>query len=665
MNRFVLRLLGGFELRTADTGSPIDLRSKKARALLTYLALAPASPVSRERLAALLWPESSEAQARASLRQALATLRRALGDAEGMWLQTSAQGVSLCGADIDVVQLQALVTAGDEGSETRAAELSVGPLLDGFDPGSEAFEDWMLHERMRVNELLTKALGQRLDAARQRGDLDAVSEAGRRLVAIAPHREDVHRSLMRAYMDAGQWNEGLKQYAECETRLRDELGVEPQAETVALRDELSHRRNIAERHAPNPSVRGVSDTTVRRRLPFVPSRDEGKPALVVLPFQNLMTDGDDYLSDGITEDIITELSRFAGLFVISRNSSFAYKGQTPAVAEIGRELRVQYILKGTIRRSGKRVRLAAQLLTAASGHHIWAQRYDRELVEVFELQDELSRAVVGVLPGRVEDYEAQKIARYAHEDMAAYELLLAAKIHHHRCTRQDCQHALALLDRVIELAPGYAAPFAWKACLYGQALAHGFMPGPEQLFRSARECVERALELDPNEVEGHRVQAEIAIHMGQLDVAERHNARALAFNPNDPRLVAQQGELLTWLGKAGEGAACVKRAMRLDPYGASSWSHLLGRALLQLGQYEEAIEAYETCAYPRSGHHVDMAACHVALGSNAEAARHVARALELTPSLSARSYGDKLRYGDEVARDRHRALVGATTLPRA
>jgi adenylate cyclase len=281
--------------------------------------------------------------------------------------------------------------------------------------------------------------------------------------------------------------------------------------------------------------------------PTPPSaRHEGKPSIAVLPFDTLGDEPEQsYFADGMTEDIITELSRFPELFVIARNSSFSYRASSSTPHDAWAALGVQYVVRGSVRKAGGRVRLAVQLIEAESGKHVWAERYDRELADVFALQDELTRGIVGVLPGRIESHESRKVARKPPQDMAAYELLLAGKIHHHRFTKEDCAKALELLDRAIALDPAYAAAHAWKACVLGQALGRGFLPEPKALFEGAVEAVGTALRLDENEVEAHRIQAEIDIEAKRLGQAERNNGRALSLNPNDPRLVAQTGELLT------------------------------------------------------------------------------------------------------------------------
>ncbi len=657
-----LTLLGGFELRLGD-GARLELSSKKAKALLACLALSLGRPLSRGKIAALLWPLSAEDQARTSLRQTLAVLRRVLGEPSDRMMISSAEGLSLdpTAVTVDVIAFEACLAEGGRAHLAQAVEIYRGQMLDGLDVRADPFEEWLRDERARLSALAAGAIEQLMALREDEGEPEAALLLARRLLSLDPLREDAHRAAMRLLQGQKRWNEALKQYGDCAECLGSELGLEPQEETQALYREILRQRDALEQHQRDrsPSRRR---TRAAGRATF--PHDEGKPSIAVLPFDNLSGDPDQSnFTDGITEDIITELSRCPQLFVIARNTTFTYKDRAVTIQEVHGDLGVGYVVEGSVRRAGRRVRVSAQLIEAASGKHVWAERYDRELTDIFDLQDELTRGIVALLPGRVESFEARRIARRPPEDMAAYELLLAGKIHHHRFTKQDNLEALDLMDRAIALDPGYAAAWAWKACLLGQALGRGFLPDPKALFKGALAAVEKALSLDQNEVEGHRILGEISMETHDLAKAQRHNERALALNPNDPRLAAQKGELATWLGDAEAGAGWVREAMRLDPYSAPVWAHLLGRALMHLGRYDEAIEAYGKSDFPRFGTHADMAGCYGLLGMKDEAGGQVARTLELKPGFSRAGYLLKLPYAHQQDRDRHGELLGAAPLP--
>jgi adenylate cyclase len=376
-----------------------------------------------------------------------------------------------------------------------------------------------------------------------------------------------------------------------------------------------------------------------------------KPSIAVLPFDNMSGDPEqEYFADGITEDIITELSRFADLFVIARNSAFTYKGRAVKVQDVGRDLGVHYVAEGSVRKAGNRVRVSVQLIDASVGTHLWAERYDRELVDIFDLQDELTQAIVATLHGRVGSAEEDRLRRKPPQDMAAFDYLLAGRIHHHRVTEEDNAEALRLLNKAIELDPRFAQAYAWKACTLGQALQFGFGDNPEKLETEAVAAVNKALSLDENNVECHRLLCEVYMERRSLDRAAVHNGRALALNPNDPRIVAQKGELLTWLGESKEGVDWIKKAVRLDPHGAHARAPLLGCALYGARQYSEAAEAYRQITSPRYGHLANLAACYAQAGRHAAAEEQAAAVLHIKADFTIDGYLQSLAYQETTDR---------------
>ncbi|MEX0815775.1 MAG: adenylate/guanylate cyclase domain-containing protein, partial [Dongiaceae bacterium] len=324
-----------------------------------------------------------------------------------------------------------------------------------------------------------------------------------------------------------------------------------------------------------------------------------KPSIAVLPFANMSGDPEqEFFADGLTEDILTELSRFRELFVISRTSSARYKGQAADIQKAAQELGVQYVVEGSVRRAGNRVRVTVQLIDAETDRHIWAERYDRELADIFAIQDEVTSSIVATLPGRVEAASRERAARKPTSNMAAYECVLAGKLLHHRSTKADNAEALELLDRAIALDPTYAHAHAWKACVLGQAWVHGFLPDRKETERRIVESLQTALALDDNDSDVHRIFAAVHLNYDDHEKAMYHQERALSLNPNDDLIVVQQGEILTWLGRPEEGIDWIKKAMRLNPYHPQRfWSHL-GRAYFVARRYYESVEAFKRISVP-------------------------------------------------------------------
>jgi adenylate cyclase len=271
-----------------------------------------------------------------------------------------------------------------------------------------------------------------------------------------------------------------------------------------------------------------------------------KPSIAVLPLVNMSGDPEqEFFADGLTEDIITELSRFRDLLVISRNSTFVYKGKPVKVQEVAREFGVEYVLEGSVRKSGGRIRVTVQLIDAETDRHIWAERYDRELEDIFAIQDEMTRAIAATLPGRVEAATHDRAKRKPTDNMAAYECVLTAKVLHHRSVREDNAAAQCLLERAIALDPNYAHAHAWKGCVLGQAWTYGWCEDRQAIFSQVEAELEVALALDDNDSDVHRILAALSLNREEHDRAAYHQERALALNPNYDLVVVQQGELLT------------------------------------------------------------------------------------------------------------------------
>ena len=389
-----------------------------------------------------------------------------------------------------------------------------------------------------------------------------------------------------------------------------------------------------------------------------------KPSIAVLPFDNMSDEMDqEYFADGLTEDIITELSRFQTFFVIARHSTFVYKGKAVKVQDVGRELGVHYVVEGSVRKAGDRMRVVVQLIEAASGNHIWAERYDHDLTDIFDLQDEVTRSIVAAIPGRLESADLNRIKRKRPEDMAVYDYVLRGKMHHHRITKDDNAEALRLLDKAIEMDPEFAEAYAWKACTLGQALGRGFGDNKEEIFAQNVEAVEKALSLDENNFECHWIMCEVRMMVDRLEDAELHHQRAFDLNSNDPRVVAQRSELLTWLGRPLEGADWARQAMRLDPYNAAGRAHLLGRALYLARSYEDAIEAFRQVRVPSFKHHAEIAACHAQLGSDEKASLHAGKVLSLKPDFSIADHVQGLPFKESRDRDQYRDGLRKAGLP--
>ena len=322
------------------------------------------------------------------------------------------------------------------------------------------------------------------------------------------------------------------------------------------------------------------------------------PSIAVLPFTNMSGDAEqEYFSDGISEDIITDLSKIAGLTVVARNSSFAYKGQTPDIRTVGRELGVGHVLEGSIRRAGNRVRITAQLIDATDGTHLWAERYDRDLTDIFAVQDEVTLQIVGALRCTLQPSERKLIAGSRTTSIAAHDAFLRGKqlqadlsaVTTDRSTA--FQRVLDTYAEAIRLDSGYAAPHAMLALAYIFEYTNHWTTIRDPLGLAAHQ-VALAIQIDPDDVHGHIASSVVHIFTGDIDAVKRAAERALELAPNNAMAMGARGNAEVMLGNAAAAIPWLQRAIRLDAGFAGQGLHFLGTAYLLTGQYEAAAATY-------------------------------------------------------------------------
>jgi adenylate cyclase len=354
-----------------------------------------------------------------------------------------------------------------------------------------------------------------------------------------------------------------------------------------------------------------------------------KPSVAVLPFANMSDDTEQqYFSDGITEDIITELSRFRSLFVIARNSSFQYRDKTTDVRRVARELGVQYVVEGSIRRAGERLRITAQLIDAKTGDHVWAERYDREMQDIFAVQDEMARTIAATLEGRVAASAAANVKRKPTRDWKAYDYFLQGR---NRDAQYDFANAESFYARAVELDPTYGHAHAFRAI---ELAVMNWAHQEPELLRRAQACAELALSLDTHDAWSHLAVGYVAMQQGKFDLAGVHLERAVALNPNDVLIAADHAEYLVRTGRLDEALQRLDAAMKRDPFPASWIWEVRFFALFHLKRYNEAVAALSNMANLHDWHHAFFAAAYAHANRMDDAHAAVVRYLEATSNAS-------------------------------
>jgi TolB-like protein/DNA-binding SARP family transcriptional activator/Flp pilus assembly protein TadD len=598
-----LTLFGSFGVRSPDNGA-IESLGQKERALLAFLALSPGKGHSRETLASLLWGDRGDLQARDSLKHALTRLRRSLQHAASPPIITDRQSVRLDPAAVttDVAAFERLLREGTPEAVEKALELYRGDLLEGISVRDSSFEEWLRAQRQRLRQLLEETLAKLLALAIAAHEGERATRTTRRLLSLDPLHEAASRALMQAHAASGETVQALKLYEGLRDRLERELRVTPEPETTRLYEAIRQRRT--EQGAPKQ----IADTGAKPEpLPFpIPGSDAttspplpDKPSIAVLPFKNLSGDPEQqYFSDGITEDILLELSRFRSLFIIARNSSFAFDSKSLKVQDIARELGVAYIVEGSVRRAGERVRINAQLVDAATGNHLWAERYDRDMSDIFSLQDEVARSVASRVSGRVEAAGRERVERLSPTALRAYDLVLRAKALTLKYTRAYNAEALACAERAVQLGPGSARAHAHAAWCHFYNYMACWTADREHAFAKAYELAQRAVELDETDSFARIMLGIVQIFRREYKEAEAEVLKAIELNPSDAVARRYYAMFLAATGQAEAGIEQIELGRRLNPFDTRWVPWDKGIVCFTARRYEEAIAALRQARDP-------------------------------------------------------------------
>ncbi len=577
-----LKVMGAFAVRD-ESGTALSLNTRKTRALLGYLAVNPDKPQPRERLMALLWGDRSERQARQSLNDALTSIRR-LGSRDGLTILASdGEQVTLLskGLKIDVERFRSLLPD----NPAKAAALYDGPFLDGLSVPEPAFDEWLLATRSELHANVCDSLRRAVDVAANTGDIKDAIVAAKKLVALDPLREIAHRRLMQLLHASGDRVAALRQYQTCTEILKKELHVEPDSATKALFEKIKEESLAS---VPIVEARSRDQSDSENSSPWA-----DKPSLAVLAFDNLSGDADqDYFADGMAEDLITELSRFRWFFVIARNSSFAYKGQALDVIQLARALGIQYVVEGSVRRAGDRVRIAVQLIDGTSGNHIWAERYDREVEDIFELQAEIAQTIAARIEPEMAAAERQRSMRKSPRSLHAWDLYQRGLSHYYQFTKQGSTKAQRWFRKAIEADPDFASAHARLAIVLQHDVFFGYTESRTETLDAALESARKALMLDTQDSLANFALGQVLIRRHDFVSAIPALETAIDLNPSSAHAYYGLGLALYYSGRRTEALPHLDRAARLGPNAPGLWSycHMQARCHLDSKNYEAALE---------------------------------------------------------------------------
>ena len=513
--RWMLNLLGGFELRAMAGDERVAVPGRRERLLLSYLALSPNGRRPRSKLAVVLWGDTAARETVLdNLRTCLWALRKAIGDVKHDVIASDGEDIvlNLSAFEVDALTFRTLATRQSAGDLEVAANLYRGELLGGLEIESEEFESWLRVERTAYHEQIKDVLLRLMAKLDEAGETKRAIESGLRMLQLDPLHEAAARSLMRLYAGSDRRTAAIQVYREVAERLRKELDVEPQAETHCVYEEVRGSSETVRQPsaAPPRAMHPVPNSYGRpRRTPFLGGKSVRRRAaatvlavalltvcvggaywywlqiprpastyapahaisIVVLPLANLSGDpAQEFFSDGMTEEITAALVKVPNLRVVARTSAFQFKGQGRDIRGVAHSLGATHVIEGSVRKDGTRVRISAQLILADTGTHLWTENYDRELTDLFAVQDEIAHAIAVALQIPLGLPREQSLVATGFDDAQLYEQYLRARTLVHVRGHRELMTAAALLEQVVAEVPGYAA--AWATLAY----AYNFIP---------------------------------------------------------------------------------------------------------------------------------------------------------------------------------------------
>ena len=363
-----------------------------------------------------------------------------------------------------------------------------------------------------------------------------------------------------------------------------------------------------------------------------------KPSIAVMPFVNMSEDPkQEYFSDGMTEEIITALSKVPHLFVIARDSTFTYKGKPVKVQQVGRELGVRYVLEGSVRKAADRIRISAQLIDAKTGYHLWAERYDRDLKDIFALQDGITMKILIALQVKLTEGQQARLFGKGTDNLEAYAKLLQGREHSNRFNKESNVLARQMYKEAISLDPDYAMAYLRLSATHLMDLLYGSTKSPKRSLERAEELVQKALALDDSLAEAYSFLGRIYLTKRQHEKAIAEGERALALAPNSAFIHAALAFSLYYAGRPEEAIGLYKKAIRLNPIPRSWYLSGLGAAYRLTGRYEEAISAYKKALHRAPDSlfaHLGLASAYNLLGREEEARAEAEEVLRIDPKFS-------------------------------
>jgi TolB-like protein/DNA-binding SARP family transcriptional activator len=651
-----LRLFGGFELSVLATGGRVASLGRRERALLTYLALSPKGRQPRRKLATLIWAEAQDQALLENLRTCLWRLRKALGDTEHSLIASEDEDIVLDTAafDVDALNFEGFAALSGRTELEAAAHLYGGTFLDGFELDSEDFESWRRAEASRYLDKAVDVLSLLMKLLTECGETERAIETGTRILRLEPLHEATARHLMQLYAKNGRRGTAIQLYRTLTKALRRDVNAQPEAETrrgfaliappgeeqssapASVHDTPPRRRTKVGHTDVVPTVSvstarfplglsvvaafigiaiiaGVALTSfwwltpghvgmATRTNPMGNAADStGSTSqttavqIAVLPFDNLSGDpAQQFFSDGMTEEIAAALAKVPRLQLIARSPGLQLKDGKD-VRRVGQTLGVRYVIKGSVRKTQNRVRITAQLIRTGTGVIVWSDSYDREITDVFLVQEDIATAIAKALSMSLGLASGERLVSSRNVDPQSYEQFLRARpLTRARFT--GVPEAIKILEPLVARNPDYAPAWALLASCYVMVPAFGSpyeilerRQKIEQYWPKAEAASRRAIQLDPNLADAYSSLANLEMLRGRPLAAEDLISKALALDSHNPDALALHMHILSNVGLKKEALATAQRIRALEPY-VPTWNMDAAEILWENERYDTAIK---------------------------------------------------------------------------
>jgi TolB-like protein/Flp pilus assembly protein TadD len=624
------------------------MTTRKAKALLVYLAMAAGIPQSRDHLASLLWGRSASEQAKASLRQTLSIMRKSL-PADSIRVDGESVSLGTAAISIDAVEFENVITQQSVELLERSAELYRGDFLSGFELAERNFERWHTDEQHRLRELAIRHFCRLADHYESAQVFDSCVDINRKILALDPFQEKSMLSLMRSLTASDRRETAITEYRKFAKLVQQDLGIEVGEAARSLYKQILENSPPLE-NPPSATQIPLAVSNPVNAGPAVVEKSVRKPAVAVLPFKNLSGDeSQDYFSDGISEDIIVELSRFRSITVFGRSSSFSLRNREADDFDMNKKaLGADYFVEGSVRRSGSQIRISVQLVVAASGEQIWGQKFDRELRDIFAVQDEVTSSIVATLGGRMEEHRAIIRRSTSPNDWSIYDLTLKAQELHYRIQKQPNVEARRLLEQARAMDTDNARICSLLGAVQLLDYVLHWTEDPQANLQQALENGRKSIQLDNSDSLAHARLGETLIHFDLLSESEAHFRKALKLNPNDCEAIALYSIYFQAVGKPKESLRQLDKVQKLDPFDRVWIPWCRGETLLSMQRFEEAIAAFEEVTEPINDLRSSLAACYAQIGKINIARELLKQFIEIaeqeTPLFPGKKFEDWLQF---------------------